>query len=80
METPVVVDVDNNGQANIVCQCNNSVKAYQPLLSTWVPARGIWNQRSYFVLNVRDNLRIPRQQQGQELGFPSALPSTILLM
>ncbi|MBK9447961.1 MAG: tandem-95 repeat protein [Bacteroidetes bacterium] len=74
METPVVVDVDNNGQANIVCQCNNSVKAYQPLLSTWVPARGIWNQRSYFVLNVRDNLRIPRQQQGQELGFPVGAP------
>jgi gliding motility-associated-like protein len=74
METPVVVDIDNNGQANIVCHCANSVKAFQPLASTWVPARGIWNQRSYFVLNVRDNLRIPRQQQGQELGFPVGLP------
>lgn len=74
LETPVVVDVDNNGQANIVCHCNNSVKAYQPSGGSWVAARSIWNQRSYFVLNVRDNLRIPQRQQGQELGFPNSAP------
>ncbi|MFN8394291.1 MAG: Ig-like domain-containing protein [Bacteroidia bacterium] len=74
-EAPVVADVDNNGQANIICHCNNSVKAFQPTIVPWVSARTIWNQRGYFVLNIRDNLRIPGEQQGQELGFPNSAPS-----
>lgn len=74
-EGPVVADVDNNGQANIVCSCSNSVKAFQPNGVPWVAARNIWNQRGYFVLNVRDNLRIPAFQQGQQQGFPNSAPA-----
>lgn len=75
METPVVADVDNDGQANVICHCNQSVKAYAPAGVPWVSTRGIWNQRSYFVLNIRDNLRIPQEQQRQEVGFPNGSPT-----
>jgi gliding motility-associated-like protein len=75
MEVPVVADVDNDGQANIVCHCANSVKAFKPGSIPWTPARPIWNQRSYFNVNIKDNLRIPQQQQPQERGFPIASPT-----
>ncbi len=73
-ETPVVVDVDNNGQANIVCQCGTTMRAYQPTTVPWIGTRTVFNQRSYYVLNIKDNLRIPRQQQLQQLGFPIGSP------
>ncbi len=74
METPVVADVDNNGQANIVCQCGTKVKAFQPSTVPWIATRTVFNQRSYYVLNIKDNLRIPRVQQHQERGFPAGAP------
>lgn len=75
METPVVADVDNDGQANIVCHCGQKVKAFTPTAVPWVSARSVWNQRGYYVLNVKDNLRIPQEQQRQEIGFPAGAPT-----
>lgn len=74
MELPVIADVDNDGAANIVCHCGQNVKSFQPTTVPWVAARNIWNQRGYFVVNIKDNLRIPQQQQRQELGYPSGSP------
>jgi gliding motility-associated-like protein len=75
LETPVIADVDNNGQANIVCGCGTKVRAYQPTAVPWVATRTVFNQRSYFVLNIKDNLRVPRVQQRQQLGFPAGSPT-----
>ena len=35
----------------------------------WVPARSIWNQFTYFNVNVNDNMTIPRYQQPHHLNF-----------
>lgn len=74
LEAPVIADVDNNGQANIVCGCGGKVVAYQPAAVPWVATRTVFNQRSYYVLNIKDNLRVPRVQQHQELGYPAGSP------
>ncbi len=74
METPVIADVDNNGQANIICGCGGNVRAFQTGGTPWTTTRNVWNQRNYFVLNIKDNLRVPRVQQRQELGYPAGTP------
>ena len=35
----------------------------------WVPSRQIWNQFSYFNVNINDNLTVPRYQQPHHLNF-----------
>ncbi|WKN31205.1 gliding motility-associated C-terminal domain-containing protein [Porifericola rhodea] len=35
----------------------------------WVPARQVWNQFTYFNINVNDDLSIPRVQQAHHLNF-----------
>ncbi len=35
----------------------------------WVPARQIWNQFTYFNVNINDNLTVPRFQQPHHLNF-----------
>ena len=35
----------------------------------WVPARQIWNQFTYFNVNINDNLTVPRYQQPHHLNF-----------
>jgi gliding motility-associated-like protein len=75
METPTIVDVDNDGEANILCNCGKFTRAYTSTGLPWIDTRTVFNQRSYFVVNIRDNLRIPRVQQHQELGFPVGSPT-----
>ncbi|MEO0333275.1 MAG: VCBS repeat-containing protein, partial [Bacteroidota bacterium] len=35
----------------------------------WVPARRVWNQFSYFNVNINDNLSVPRVPQPHHLSF-----------
>ena len=35
----------------------------------WVPSRQIWNQFTYFNVNINDNLTVPRFQQPHHLNF-----------
>ena len=86
-EHPVVADVDNDGQANIILTSytfsgtNNPPADYRGRLrifesdltagDPWLSARPIWNQFNYFVVNVNDNLSIPAQQQLHHLEFPA---------
>jgi hypothetical protein len=67
-EYPVVVDVDNDGSAEILVVSNAGWFADQtaPALQVirdvedrWVPARRIWNQHTYHVTNVREDGTIP---------------------
>lgn len=69
-EYPTVVDVDGDGQANIVCACGNAhqsaaakVSAFNSSVNQWVPTRKVMNQHSYFVVNINDNLSIPKSMQ-----------------
>ncbi len=72
MEYPIVVDVNNDGNANILCGCSEEVEdsgghlmALESASQPWANARNIWNQFSYFGVNINDDLSVPRVQQNQ---------------
>jgi hypothetical protein len=66
-EYPVIVDVDNDGAAEIVAAANDysshndsrGIVVVGDATSSWSPARPIWNQHAYSITNVRDDGRIP---------------------
>ncbi len=67
-EFPVVVDVNNDGYANIVCDCGTSptdisqpgnMTAFGSKNYNWVGTRKVFNQYNYFATNVNDDLTIP---------------------
>ena len=73
VESPVIADVDNDGNAEIVftasndtgdCDAttqdtNNGLEVWGDASDLWVPARRIWNQHAYHVTNVFEDGRIP---------------------
>ena len=73
-EFPTIVDVDADGQVNIVCACApgnaggaGKVKAFNSSTNQWVNARKVMNQHSYDVTNINDDLSIPIHQQNNAL-------------
>lgn len=85
-EHPVIADIDNDGQANIILTSytyggiNNPAADYRGRLRVfeadltagdpWLSARPIWNQYNYFVVNVNDDLTMPLTQQWHHLELP----------
>ncbi len=68
-ENPIVVDVDNDGSAEIVVVSNATrggasppVQVIRDVEDRWIPARRIWNQHGYHVTNVREDGTIPTVQ------------------
>lgn len=65
LETPIVADVDNDDQVEIVLgHCNGnasigSLTVYGDADETWPPGRKIWNQHAYHINNVDDLGGIP---------------------
>jgi len=83
-EYPIVVDMDGDGSTEICVTCSTTnttngaalgiwdqaeVRVYESANEPWVPARRVWNQHGYFVVNVNDNLTIPRKQQLHHLIY-----------
>ena len=71
-EYPLVADVDNDGQADIVvasnaygvtCPDNNSkqsgLRVFGSAKGSWVRTRRIWNQHTYHVTNVNEDGSVP---------------------
>jgi hypothetical protein len=58
-EYPVTVDVDNDGQVEIVVQDAKGIRVVGDADNGWVPARQVWNQHAYSITNVNDDLSIP---------------------
>ena len=77
-EHPVIVDVDGDEEAEILCSCENELRAYGAENSTWTKTRAIWNQYNYHYVNVEDDLSIPVQQQAHHLPGESATLNTFL--
>ncbi len=76
-EYPLVADVDNDGSAEIVAIGGGSA-AYDGTLriyksgnasSPWAPARRVWNQYAYNVVNVNEDLTIPKIQYNSATPF-----------
>ncbi len=74
LENPVIVDVNNDGAANIVVPANDfecgdivdgctpgraGVHAYGDADDNWVTTRRIWNQHSYYINNINDDGTVP---------------------
>ncbi len=62
-EYPTVVDVDNDGSAEILIVSLSGQPALQVLRDAedrWIQARRIWNQHAYYVTNVREDSTIPQ--------------------
>jgi hypothetical protein len=78
MEYPVVADIDNDGAAEIVVTGGTAAGATQGTLRiyksgnqyAWAPARRVWNQYGYNVLNVNEDLTIPQYQMNPATIFP----------
>ncbi len=69
LESPIIADIDNDGQAEIVVNGylddKNKLQlfAFESAGVPWAPARSVWNQTAYNVTNINDDLTIPRYPQ-----------------
>lgn len=71
-EYPIIGDFDNSGKSKICVPCAFTINAdlgklivfgAPDKLPGWAPARDIWNQYNYHVLNINDDLTVPRVQK-----------------
>lgn len=60
MQYPVIVDVDNDGNAEIVSVGDDKLNIFESSESPWAPARKVWNQYMYNVTNVNEDLTVPQ--------------------
>lgn len=65
-EYPVIVDVDADGEAEIVLANNDSINpgwqgisVFGDATGSWAPTTPVWNQHAYHITNVEDDLSIP---------------------
>ena len=80
-EHPIVVDVDNEGSSAIVTvggTGSNGADGYKGWLYIfksehipWAPARKVWNQYQYNVVNVNEDLSIPATPFNPAMVFPN---------
>jgi len=73
IEYPVIADVDNDGQADIVVASNayafncggtkqSGIRVIQSKSKKWVRTRRVWNQHTYHVTNVEEDGTIPTKE------------------
>lgn len=66
LETPVVADVDNDDQVEIVlghCSWSHAFSVYGDADLSWPPGRKVWNQHAYSITNVGDLGTIPTERE-----------------
>ncbi len=73
IEYPVIADVDNDGQADIVVASNayafdcqgtkqSGIRVIQSASKSWVRTRRVWNQHTYHITNVEEDGTIPTHE------------------
>jgi len=73
IEMPIVADVDNDGNSEVVIPENASnqgtpgVEVWEDASDNWVRTRRIWNQHNYNVTNVNEDGTIPRMPRANWL-------------
>ena len=80
VEYPIIVDLDRDGAAEIVVSGNGPkiISYTSGNGQVWAPARYVWNQNGYNVVNVNNDLTIPRVQfnPSNKLAGADAIPNT----
>jgi hypothetical protein len=74
-EYPLVVDVDADGNSELLAVANNNcgfgpqrgVYVYGDTHGSWVATRGLWNQHTYHVTNINDDGSIPASEMNNWL-------------
>lgn len=82
-EYPIVADVDDDGETEIAVtgypfsgynspasDYRGRLRVFESDADPWMPCRNVWNQYNYFVVNINDDLSIPKQQQLHHLELP----------
>ena len=77
-EFPIIADIDNDGQAEIIVAGNTTfpggqngfVRMFKTNGPPWAPARKVWNQYAYNAVNVNEDLTIPKVQLHPATVFP----------
>ena len=57
-ETPVIADVDADGRAELVLVSGNALVVLG-FDAVWASSRPVWNQHSYHITNINDDLSVP---------------------
>jgi RHS repeat-associated protein len=78
-ELPVITDVDNDGNAEIVIisntlnnfNHNRGIYVIGDANDTWVNTRKIWNQHDYHITNISENGTVPRFENPSWLAYNS---------
>ena len=70
-EHPMAVDITGDGQTELVCDCDGKIKAFGSSNANvpLIPSRKVWNQWSYFVVNINDDLTVPLYQQDHSVNM-----------
>ncbi len=71
-ETPMVADVDADGEVEIVMLHGNGpngITVYGDQNHSWPPGRSVWNQHAYTITNVNDDGSIPTNQPANWLTY-----------
>ena len=63
VEMPIIVDVDADGEAEIVVSCGGSTVVYTSNQTPWMPTRKVWNSLHYTPTFINDDLTIPAHRQ-----------------
>ena len=66
IEYPIVVDVDNDNQSDILVVSNGSIKGVRVFSDPdghWVRTRRIWNQYDYHVTNINEDGTVPKHEK-----------------
>ncbi|WP_167248054.1 carboxypeptidase regulatory-like domain-containing protein [Acinetobacter sp. Tr-809] len=62
-EYPVVVDADADGHADIILgSSGHGIRMISGKNRDWANTRNIWNQYSYHVTNINDDLTVPKKE------------------
>lgn len=74
-EYPLVADVDNDGQADIVIASNayaitcpdnaskqSGIRVIQSASKSWVRSRRVWNEHTYHITNIGEDGRLPNPE------------------
>lgn len=75
-EYPVIADVDNDGNAEIVVGANNfgrntttrGLRVFSDVQDNWVSTLPMWNQHSYHITNITVDGRVPYPETASWLG------------